>query len=303
MCYSALVWADYMKMLRVTGADMAWGDYLRIYGDRRQQNLPLPKAMDLAFANAPGDEAARIRGFIQQHNEAEATKLQQEIFKQRKRLADAERTLLTKTTKKATEDKRIATDKVERALAKLADLRRTKAEPQDARIYPGWYAPVMVMENGKRVIRPMRYQCRPKGKPEFYDRKYPGTYNARRDNLGGFWRELFTVSHGIVMFDAFFENVDRDGKNAILEFRPNPPQPMHVACLWSKWGEGDDELLSFAAITDEPPPEIAAAGHDRCVIPIKPENIDEWLAGGDPARMQAILDDRERPYYEHRQAA
>ena len=35
----------------------------------------------------------------------------------------------------------------------------------------------------------------------------------------------------------------------------------------------------------------------------EPENIDEWLAGGDLARMQAILDDRERPYYEHRKAA
>ena len=38
---------------------------------------------------------------------------------------------------------------------------------------------------------------------------------------------------------------------------------MYVACLWSHWQEGNEELDSFAAITDEPPPEIAAAGHDR----------------------------------------
>ena len=38
------------------------------------------------------------------------SKLEQELFKQRKRLADAERTLQTKTTKAATESKRIATD-------------------------------------------------------------------------------------------------------------------------------------------------------------------------------------------------
>lgn len=78
---------------------------------------------------------------------------------------------------------------------------------------------------------------------------------------------------------------------------------MFVACLWSHWKPGEDELLSFAAITDEPPPEVRAAGHDRCPIPIKPENIDAWLAGGGLAWMQAILDDRERPYYEHRKAA
>ena len=58
-------------------------------------------------------------------------------------------------------------------------------------------------------------------------------------------------------------------------------------------------------LTDEPPPEVAAAGHDRCIIPIKPENVDAWLAPetGNLAAQYAILDDRERPYYEHRLAA
>ena len=63
--------------------------------------------------------------------------------------------------------------------------------------------------------------------------------------------------------------------------------------------------MSFALITNEPPAEVAAAGHDRCIIPIRPENIDAWL-NLDPANLAAqyaILDDRERPYYEHRLAA
>jgi len=54
-----------------------------------------------------------------------------------------------------------------------------------------------------------------------------------------------------------------------------------------------------------PPPEIAAAGDDRCIIPIKEEKIDAWL-NPDPKNldaMQAILEDRARPYYEHRMAA
>ena len=64
-------------------------------------------------------------------------------------------------------------------------------------------------------------------------------------------------------------------------------------------------LLSFAAITDEPPPEVAATGHDRCVVPIKPENADAWLFPDpkDLAASYAVLDDRQRPYYEHRLAA
>ena len=44
----------------------------------------------------------------------------------------------------------------------------------------------------------------------------------------------------------------------------------------------EPELLSFAAITDEPDPEVAAAGHDRTIINIKPEHVDVWLSP-DPA--------------------
>ena len=80
---------------------------------------------------------------------------------------------------------------------------------------------------------------------------------------------------------------------------------MYVACLWSHWQEGNEELDSFAAITDEPPPEVAAAGHDRCIIPTKEENIGAWLNPDQKNldAMQAILDDGARPYFEHRMAA
>jgi len=60
-------------------------------------------------------------------------------------------------------------------------------------------------------------------------------------------------------------------------------------------------------VTDEPPPQVAAVGHDRCISPIKHENIDAWLnLNPDRHNLQAqyaIPDDRERPCYEHRLAA
>jgi len=61
-------------------------------------------------------------------------------------------------------------------------------------------------------------------------------------------------------------------------------------------------LHSFALITDEPSAEVAAAGHDRCIIPIREQHIEAWL---NPDRsnieaLQTILDDRERPTYRHR---
>jgi putative SOS response-associated peptidase YedK len=322
MCYSAQIRHDYAKFVRTYGAIIDIAEFVRLYWNRGQgAKLKIPKAMDAAFADPQTEDERQIAALIAQHDREQASLLEQEVFKQRKRLADAERALQARTTKAATESRRIATAKVEWALGKLSDLRRTSLTDEDARIFPGWYAPVIVMEEGRRVVKPMRYQCRLPGKPAAWDRQFPGCYNARRDNLEGFWKGQFGVSHGIVVLNAFFENVSRHrvegraldegekGENVILEFRPRPVQDMLVACLWTTWRDPagkEPELLSFAAITDDPPPEIAAAGHDRCVIPIKHEHLDAWL---DPAtskdlkRMYAILDDRERPYYEHRLAA
>lgn len=312
MCYSAQVIEQYDEYVNLYGADIDIEAFARLYGARLlDDRIKTPKAMDEAFVRLQGPQQAHILNLIDQFKSQTSTKLEQELFKQRKRLADAERTLLTKTTKAATESQRIATSKITWVQAKLADMRRTSLTPQDSRIYPGYYAPVIVWENGKRIVKPMRYQCRPAGKPALYDTKYPGTYNARRDNLEGFWKGQFGYSHGLMVINAFYEHVEVPGTNGelekvILEFKPRPQQDMLVACLWSRWtAPGEPDLLSFAAITDEPPEEVAAAGHDRCVIPVKPENMDAWLQP-DPRNISAqydILDDRERPYYENRLAA
>lgn len=81
---------------------------------------------------------------------------------------------------------------------------------------------------------------------------------------------------------------------------------MIVACLYARWKvPSGKDLISFAAVTDEPPPEVAAAGHDRCVVNIKEPNVQAWLSpeGRDLSQLRAILDDIERPYYEHQVAA
>jgi putative SOS response-associated peptidase YedK len=77
---------------------------------------------------------------------------------------------------------------------------------------------------------------------------------------------------------------------------------MLVACLYSRL---PDDLLSFAAITDEPPAEIAAAGHDRCVVSLKAGNVEAWLTpeGRSMHELQTIIEDVERPYYAHEAVA
>jgi len=315
MCYSARIEADYRKYVRDYGAAITLSEFVDLFyrWAKPKTKLYIPRGVVMSFRDEPA-----IAPLIAEHDAQQQTELEQELFAQRQRLVDAERKLQTKTTKAALESQRIASSKIERALGKMAELRRTVPEGDDLRIFPRHYAPVMVMENGRRVVKPMRYQLRPAGKPAFYDDKFPGTYNARRDSLDGYWRGVFGCTHGVIIADAFYENVNRhraesrelepgeEVENLVLEFKPRTGAPMLIACLWSRWtAPGEPDLLSFAAITDDPPPEVAAAGHDRCVIPIKAEHVDAWL-NPDPKNLQAlqaILDDRERPYYEHRLAA
>jgi putative SOS response-associated peptidase YedK len=175
-----------------------------------------------------------------------------------------------------------------------------------------------VNEGDRLLIRPMRYLCRLPGKPANYDERFKGTYNARRDNLNGFWSGVYGRHHGIMVIDSFYENVPRhlyekrelsagaDEQNMVLHFNPQPPNPMVIACVWSLWtgAEGPD-LYSFAAVTDDPPPEILATGHTRCPISLKEDNVREWLSPSQVSkpRLEEILSDHVEPYYEHRIAA
>jgi len=315
MCYSAQVWSDYRRYVRDFRAKVGIKEFFDLFFRRASgEKLLLSRGMEMAFADPQTDEERAIWDLIVKYRTAEATRIEQELFEQRTRLSKAERKLAVKETKLALNEQRVATNKVEAALGKLANLWRTEERESDSRIFPDWYAPVLVMEDGQMVVKPMRYRCRPARAPAFYDVKYPGTFNARRDNLEGFWRGEFGQTHAVVLGQSFFENVPlhkaegrelRDGEevqNTVIQFRPQPTQDMLFACVFSHWQrEGEDDLLSFALITDEPPPEVAAAGHDRCVIPIKRENLATWLSPdrGDLAAQYAVLDDRERPFYQH----
>lgn len=319
MCYSAMVEQRLKSLGLRFKARIDTPRFEDLFRRRLEDDgIKIGKALEANF-EAPETPAEReIKRLIDEYRARKAAQWEAELFKQKKRLADAERALAVKETRRAREDQRIAGNKIDWYLRKLAELRRTTAEPSDARIFPFWFAPVVVAEGHELVIRPMRYHCRPHGKPAWYDRRYDGLYNARRDSLDKFWKALYGHRHAVMVVSSFFENVARHDfehralrpgekeQNLVLHFNPRPAQDMLVACLWDHWeSAGAPDLYSFAAITDDPPPEVAATGHNRCLIPLKPENLQKWLhpEGLDRAQLDALLDDRERPYYEHELAA
>lgn len=315
MCYSAQVKQVLRDYLRKFNIRLDYEEALRLFLEReRNPSIIISRGFESNFDEPKSALERQIKDLIEAHRSRLATKFEKDLFTQKTRLVNAERSLKEKETKKAREDLRIATNKIESLTEKLSDLRRIERKSRDDRLFPMVYGGVIIQRDGEKLLTPMRYFCRPAGKPAFYDRKFPGLYNARRDNLEKFWSEQFGHHHALAVVDSFYENVKLHSlerrelaageaeKNVVLHFVPKPAEPMLVACLWSHWRDGKEpDVRGFAAITDDPPPEIAAAGHDRCIVNLKPENVDAWLTPEQRslADLQAMLSDRQRPYYEH----
>jgi putative SOS response-associated peptidase YedK len=315
MCYSAQVVQMARKLSRQLGIRMDYAEVEKLFFRRLEEpGIIVSRGFEANFDAPANEQERRIKGAIDEHRSRLAGKLEKELFSQKTRLVNAERSLKLRETKKAREDVRIATSKIATLSTKLSDLRSSEPGLEDDRIFPFVYAGVIVRKAGENLLTPMRYFCRPAGMPSFYDKKFPGLYNARRDNLEKFWGEQFGSHHAIMVVESFYENVKlhtmqhrelqagEAEQNVVLQFKPEPAQIMYIACLWSDWtAPHEADLRGFAAITDEPPADVAAAGHDRCIINLKPAHVEAWLTpqGRSRKELQEILSDREVPVFQH----
>ena len=319
MCYSAMV-EQGLKSLGDTFQAVIQLDLFEELFRRRllDEKIKIPKALEAQFEEPVGFLEEQIHAHIVQYRLQQNQRYEAELQRQKERLAVAQRKLQTRSTKSVLSEERIASGKIRWLIEKLENLRRTTVEPSDSRIFPFWYAPVVVETSRGRVVEPMRYHCRGHGKPENSDERFPGLYNARRDNLDGYWREQFGSHHGVIVIQAFYENVGRHvyehrakvpgerEENLVICFQPQSSEPLIVPCLWDEWQLPErPRLLSFAAITDLPPPEIAAAGHDRCVVVLAQRNVSAWLqpSGRNAAEFHHLLSDRDPVVFTHGKAS
>jgi putative SOS response-associated peptidase YedK len=303
------------KLSRQLGIRLDYDEIEKLFFRRLDDpGILISRGFEANFDAPATDQERRIKGAIDLHRSRLASKMEKDLFTQKTRLANAQRQLKDKETKKGREDVRISTNKIETLSTKLTQLRGAEPNEEDNRIFPFVHAGVIVKVDGENLLTPMRYHCRPAGKPTFYDRQFPGLYNARRDNLEKFWSGQFGSHHAILVVESFYENVKRHTmehrellggeaeENVVLQFKPEPAQTMYIACIWSRWTDPKEpDLRGFAAITDEPPADVAAAGHDRCIINLKPEHVDAWLTpeGRSREELQLMLSDRAIPVFQH----
>jgi len=215
MCYSAQIKADYHHFVREWGAVISIKRFVELFWEKRQdgQWTKIPKAIREAFRKPETEDGFELAKLVAEGDREQADRYQAELNAQTARLEKAEAVLAgPKPTKKAADDRRIASNKIKATQRNLNDLQRVELVDRDSRIFPGSYAPVMIEKEGQRIVVPMRYQCRLPGWDETTERKYPGTYNARRDKLGESWGKLFGHRHVSGNWAAFFRFAPPSGQ-------------------------------------------------------------------------------------------
>jgi len=76
VCYSAQIWQNYRKYVRVWGADIGIKEFMRLYWDRQvNAKMKIPKGMDAAFSDPQSDDERKIKALIDEFDGQQVAKL------------------------------------------------------------------------------------------------------------------------------------------------------------------------------------------------------------------------------------
>lgn len=90
-------------------------------------------------------------------------------------------------------------------------------------------------------------------------------------------------------------------RKIIIQFNPDDGSDLIVPVIFSSSGQQYRFANGFAIVTDEPPSEIRAAGHDRCPIILQPDALSVWLhpEHRTTKELDAVLAQRQRTTFKH----
>lgn len=301
MCYSSLVDRSLKKVASRHRAKINAQAFVDLYAMR--VNIPsikIPDGMDICAEEIGGTAGKSIEKSIREYRAGEDARVIQQLNSLDVEICELQQKNHVKPTK-------TAQSQLQSKLRKREKLRQPSAEPigDTYRIFPHHFAPVIFDAGDGREIVPMRYRILPRTGVEI-PTQY-NVFNARRDSLLSVrsWKPLFGRQHAIFPFRKFYEWVERDEKKVELSFTPDGFSEMWASSLYEECKTENGLIRSFAMVTDEPPAEIAAAGHDRCPVFLREDLFEEWLhpVGKSLQELDALLDHKQPTHYTYALAA
>ncbi len=166
--------------------------------------------------------------------------------------------------------------------------------PLDQRILPHRSAPVIVSDQGQRVLKQMNFSLVPAWSKE--PKVKFATHNARIETVTEkpTWRIPFATHRCLVPITHFIEPIYiKKYAGNMVQFFLKSQGLLAAAGIYDIWAnkETGEVLESFSILTDAPPPFVADIGHDRCPIFLKESAFGEWLSEGkkDPKTLLQLL--------------
>lgn len=159
-------------------------------------------------------------------------------------------------------------------------------------IAPGQFAPVVVLEDGVRLLKLMRWGLVPFwAKDEKIAYK---TINARSETLAerASFKHALKSRRCLVLADGFYEWQKTGTAKTPHYIYLKGHGAFSFAGLWEKWDktESGEPLLTFSIVTTRPN-SLLSQLHNRMPVILKPEDEETWLAGGDgPKGLQRLYE-------------
>jgi putative SOS response-associated peptidase YedK len=299
-----MIEADLRKLERLFGVKVDWSSFEEAFDIRsKYDQAMIPSALDsYIIQNAETPLQKRLAKMARSHYQAEIEKFSKKLKKYEQDVKDFEAKLKSgskiKDLKEKLEKRRATVEWHKEKIEYYEKIEEVGAP----RVFPNFYAPVIVKDGKQHWLRLMRYHLCPKNGKEMNAFKY-NLFNARRDRLldSRTWKPVFGKQHAIFPFYRFYESVEgENGEAKIIYFEPKDQEIMWSAAIFEEAKIKDGMLRTFAAITDEPPSEVAATGHDRCPVFLAKENFERWLTPKEtPQELHELLTSIVPTYFKH----
>lgn len=167
------------------------------------------------------------------------------------------------------------------AIRRLFDYAEQPNFPPRYNIAPTQPVPVVVLENGTRHFRLMRWGLIPAWVKD--PRAFSLVINARSETVldKPAFRNAMRRRRCLLPADGYYEWQALSGRKQPFFIRPVDGQQMGFAGLAETWvGPNGEEVDTVAIITTAARPEMSHL-HHRVPVTIRPEDFSRWLDGND----------------------
>ncbi len=306
MCYSILVETDLSKLANEFGAEIDVESFWTVYQARGQGEklTHIPRALDNHFKNDVSILGNKIWNSARKFIDDEVKRHQDKVEEKEILIDQLGKKLETKHTK-TNQNKFETANRILGSSIKKIERLQGPVEPDDQRLLPNSYGPLIVNEHGTKKIKLSRYRIRPAKSTHEFPNKY-NMFNIRSETIEArnTWKHLFGRNHGMVVMHGFYEWVPdlETGKSREIHFFPKDNQWIWAPAFFDEWQSYDKSqfIHSFAIITRDPPEAIKQFGHDRCPIFPNWNRFNDFLDTTNPKEIYFnVFNDLKPTEYKH----